>query len=388
MPEPNSEEVRAPKPPKPRISYNGITLFFIVIFLVVFVLSGLQCATLFEYSIAPSSDAMTYVVITLLATAMICSGLAAVMLSLKRVAAKIFANAVFALAGLIEVIMLFMAITSGVGAFYAACLMLLLAVPAICLAWIFNRAKGLTEELNGKMLSWDVLVSLGLVLAVIIWGSLSTILTITRVYRSPSPYSPSSCTGSRCPTIDKPVLYLYPENTMDVKVNLSYDGEVLSYPEIGNGWQVVASPDGSLINRADGREYSYLFWEGRPNYTPKYDMTTGFVVAGSATREFLQEKLAEMGLTPKEYNEFIVYWYPQMKDNPYNLIHFATDEEYGAHAQLDISPAPDKMLRVFMVFESLTQPVEVAPQSFESFVRSGFTVVEWGGSALGTVRHL
>ena len=29
-----------------------------------------------------------------------------------------------------------------------------------------------------------------------------------------------------------------------------------------------------------------------------------------------------MGLTPKEYNEFIVYWAPLLQNNPYNLISF------------------------------------------------------------------
>ena len=87
-----------------------------------------------------------------------------------------------------------------------------------------------------------------------------------------------------------------------------------------------------------------------------------------------------MGLTPKEYNEFIVYWYPLMQDNEWNLVHFANDEEYGKYARLDITPKPDSMLRVFMVFRGIDAPVAVEPQVFERFERTGFSVVEWGGS--------
>ena len=107
-----------------------------------------------------------------------------------------------------------------------------------------------------------------------------------------------------------------------------------------------------------------------------------FVVKGSEVREFLQEKLAEIGLAPKEYNEFIVYWYPKMQDNDYNLIHFATDDEYGKYAKLDIAPKPDSILRVFMVYKPLSGQMDVMPQVLPVFERSGFTVVEWGGSEL------
>jgi endoglucanase len=47
---------------------------------------------------------------------------------------------------------------------------------------------------------------------------------------------------------------------------------------------------------------------------------------------------------------------------------------------LDINPAPDSLLRVFMAYYPTDSEVEVEPQSFDAFVRKGFTVVEWGGS--------
>ena len=178
----------------------------------------------------------------------------------------------------------------------------------------------------------------------------------------------------------KPVIYLYPQEVTEVTVQLRYDGQLATtYPQYDDGWNVIAYPDGTLINRADGNEYSYLFWEGQGNND--FDFDEGFVVKGSDTADFLQETLADMGLLPKEYNEFIVYWLPKMQENPYNLISFQGDA-YADSAKLDITPAPDSILRVFMTYKPLDAPIEVPEQVFQPFERSGFTVIEWGGSII------
>ncbi len=176
----------------------------------------------------------------------------------------------------------------------------------------------------------------------------------------------------------KPVIYLYPEETTDISVKLDYDGELtVTYPDYGEGWNVTAESNGTLTNLADGKEYSYLFWEGE-GYC-EMDFSEGFVVKGEDTTAFLQEKLAAMGMTPREYNEFIVYWLPYMQDNPYNLISFQW-ENYEESAKLQITPKPDNMLRIFMAFKALETPMEIAEQKLPVLDRQGFTVVEWGGT--------
>lgn len=182
----------------------------------------------------------------------------------------------------------------------------------------------------------------------------------------------------------KPVIYLYPTQTQNVKVELDYKGKLIAdYPAYDysqKGWSVTASPDGKILNR-DGKEYSYLFWEGEPSTPISYDLSTGFIVKGEDTIKFLQDTLSKIGLTPREYNEFIVYWYPKMKDNKYNLIHFA-DKQYTDTAPLTITPTPDSILRVFMVFKPLNKEVIIKPQEIKSFNRIGFSVIEWGGTEL------
>lgn len=176
----------------------------------------------------------------------------------------------------------------------------------------------------------------------------------------------------------KPVIYLYPEEKTDVSVKIDLDGELTcTYPDYGDGWNVTAYPDGTLINKEDGLEYSYLYWEGKGE--AKWDLSRGFVVKGEDTAEFLQEKLAYLGLTRRELNEFIVYWLPLMQDNPYNLITFQTDA-YTDKALLRVSPEPDSVLRIFMVYKPLQEAVDIPEQELSTFEREGFTVVEWGGS--------
>lgn len=178
----------------------------------------------------------------------------------------------------------------------------------------------------------------------------------------------------------KPVIYLYPTKEETISIKLDYKGKLTcTYPDYKDGWKVKAKPDGTLINLADNRQYSYLYWEGVSNNN--WDMSKGFVVKGNETERFLQQKLEYMGLTPKEYNEFIVYWLPQMKDNKYNLVTFA-GASYDSLAQLKITPKPDSILRIMMVFKPLNKPVKVEKQDLKPFLRKGFTVVEWGVTEL------
>ena len=182
--------------------------------------------------------------------------------------------------------------------------------------------------------------------------------------------------------LDKPVIYLYPEKETDVHVELELTEAELSttYPKYNNGWDVTAYPDGKLMNKADGTHHRYLFWDAA-NCRTRFDFSKGFCVAGSDTESFLKEKLAYMGLTEDEMNEFIVYWLPLMEHNKYNLISFQS-EAYTDSAKLNITPTPDSMLRVFIAYVPLEESVNIEPQQLETFERKGFTVVEWGGSKI------
>ena len=176
---------------------------------------------------------------------------------------------------------------------------------------------------------------------------------------------------------EKPVIYLYPEAETDVTVRLDYAGDLTcTYPAYDGAWRVAAAPDGTLTDE-NGQTYRYLYWEGVDNI--QYDFSEGFCVPGSETAAFLEDALAQLGLTRAEANEFIIYWLPQMEQNAYNLISFQ-QETYTDAAKLTITPQPDTLLRVFMAWKPLTKAVEIAPQTLAAPERTGFTAAEWGGA--------
>ena len=177
----------------------------------------------------------------------------------------------------------------------------------------------------------------------------------------------------------KPIIYFYPEAPTKCSLKLTLDGRLTcTYPLAENGrWEnFTAYPDGTLIF-PDGKEYYALYWEGLQ--TTAWDFSSGFCVRGEDTAEFLEWALAEQGLTPREANEFIMYWLPLMQENLYNVISFQKSA-YTDNALLEIDPKPETLIRVFMAYYPSFEEVEIAPQEFESVTRCGFTVVEWGGS--------
>ena len=208
----------------------------------------------------------------------------------------------------------------------------------------------------------------------------------------PEPYEPEPYDPDPYMMEDKPVIYLYGAEDgtkAHVELKLTDADMSVTWPEADENnktysWDVSADADGT-IRDADGNEYSYLFWEARSYAEPSFDK--GFCVAGSDTADFLKNSLSAMGLSSKEYNEFITYWLPRMQGNAYNLISFSgmdVADEYNENHKLSVSdeegrPA-DSMLRVFMTWKAVEAPVDIEAQEFGGFEREGFTVVEWGGT--------
>ena len=186
--------------------------------------------------------------------------------------------------------------------------------------------------------------------------------------------------------VDKPVIYLYPEEEMNITVGLDIQGDLTcTYPvyDPNFGWNVSATPDSVITDLSTGRNYDYLFYECRCDIPDPFAQSV--CVRGEDTAAFLEQYLEAAGLNYSEINDFITYWLPRMENNPYNLIAFPT-ESYSELAELNVSPAPDSVIRVYMVFSPLDAEVDIPedqqlqlPQTPE---RTGFTLVEWGGSEI------
>ena len=175
----------------------------------------------------------------------------------------------------------------------------------------------------------------------------------------------------------KPVLYLYPPETTNVKVEFEHPEYLTTtYPKYNNAWNVVASPNGDLYDK-NHKYYYALYWdEIRYNEVDFYE---GFYVESVDAINFLEEKLSLIGLNDKERNEFIMYWLPILESNKKSLVYFETTRERELGNKLIITPTPDSLLRLSIHIKKVNNKVDIKEQKLESFQRHGFTVIEWGG---------
>ena len=179
---------------------------------------------------------------------------------------------------------------------------------------------------------------------------------------------------------DKPIIYIYPEEDMNVEVTVSNPEKfTVTYPKYENGWKVKALTDGTLIDK-NNKKYYALYWEG--NGDKDSINKDGFVVKGEDSASFLEEKLEILGLNYKERNEFIMYWLPKLESNKYNYIRFKTREEIDNNMKLNINPEPDTLIRVMMEYKGLDKKIKLKEEKLTKVERKGYTVVEWGGTEI------
>lgn len=178
----------------------------------------------------------------------------------------------------------------------------------------------------------------------------------------------------------KPVVYAYPEQTTELTVSVSPDGPLTAvYPPTEDGtWRVRAHPDGRL--EAAERTHRYLFWEaeGAP-FT--LDPELAHLVERDEAVPFLERVCSSHALTDAECGDFVTYWLPELHAHPYTLVAFP-GEAYERWAPLTVEPRPDAVIRLYIVIQGADEPVRVGSPPLPVAERRGFTVVEWGGSAL------
>ncbi len=175
----------------------------------------------------------------------------------------------------------------------------------------------------------------------------------------------------------KPVLYLYPKKTTNVKVTLDgFSTLTTTYPKYNNGWEVTAKKNGDLYDK-NGKYYYGLYWEEE---SPRLvDFSSGFYVEKDNAIDFLEEKLSYIGLNDKERNEFIMYWLPILEKNGKSLVYFELTDELENYTHLNINPKPDSLLRVTIHIKKVDHYTHIKEENLKPFKRKGFTAVEWGG---------
>lgn len=199
---------------------------------------------------------------------------------------------------------------------------------------------------------------------------------INNLKKYDTPYNPSEI------SIDKPIIYLYPTAETEISVKLlKHNNLTCSYPKYQDKWNVLAQPNGNLKDLNTNRELYSLYYESQSEIEFKIE-NDGFIVKSEDTIKFLEEKLAILGLTEREAEEFIIYWLPKLESNNYNYIRFATLDEINTNMPLEINPNPDTIIRVLMTFKGLDNPINVEEQKLSTPERKGFVAVEWGGTEI------
>jgi len=180
----------------------------------------------------------------------------------------------------------------------------------------------------------------------------------------------------------KPIIYLYPTKEEEVMVKLlAKDRITVSYPKYNTQWKVLAKKNGSLIDLSTNRNLYSLYYECKNTVQFKMEKD-GFIIKGEESATFLEEKLAVLGLTEREAEEFIIYWLPKLEANKYNYIRFATSDEINENMPFEITPNPDTIIRILMTYKGLNKPIKIEEQKLITPDRKGFVAVEWGGTEI------
>lgn len=190
-------------------------------------------------------------------------------------------------------------------------------------------------------------------------------------------------------TVEKPVIYFYSDQELTASVAVNHPEFIFTYPVCDGTWNVTVQPDGNIRSKTDGKIYPYIFWEGESeniSYQQINNQTEGNLIKSENVIPFLESSLTALGLNQKEQTDFITYWGPRMISTEYVFIQFLIDAKVDETiGDLVVTPEPEIFRRVYMLFTPLDSPAvpfEYNQQEFSSFDRSGFTVLEWGGSEL------
>lgn len=180
------------------------------------------------------------------------------------------------------------------------------------------------------------------------------------------------------PILYKPVLYLYSKEKTEVTISFERPEDLLTtYPKYSTNWQVTALPNGDLYDKK-GNYYYALFWDEKNNTNQQF--TEGFYVTKDTAIIFLETTLDKIGLSPREKNEFIMYWLPILEKNQKSVVNYTLTEERNKQNKLTIVPEPDSILRVAINIKKVSKKINIKEQKLPHFNRNGFSAVEWGGT--------
>jgi len=193
----------------------------------------------------------------------------------------------------------------------------------------------------------------------------------------------------------KPIIYLLSPQTIEASVKLSLVPQwslSVIYPVVPIKassahskeeivWRVRAHPNGELTELTTGLDVAYLFWEAltkppgpdSPPASPRIGATQDAVtevfvpndpvlnddnavlISIEKITPYLDAALKALGLHTEARTSFITYWLPSILNHTNIAFRFIPQEAYEKAAPLDISPKPDIITRIFMIFQGVDE---------------------------------
>lgn len=194
--------------------------------------------------------------------------------------------------------------------------------------------------------------------------------------------------------VEKPIVYAYNATNLDLSITLKSVGKLqFVYPAFSDStnWNMTLK-NNQFVDKK-GNSYPYLFWDSKQEdiqYLIEQDHHAAYRPYGEVVKRenvvpYLDSVLTYLGFNDTEKTDFITYWGPRLIKKEYAFIQFQTQDECNEYAQYEISPKPDHFNRLFLFFDHLDKVpwnVDFVKQDLKPFSRSGFHMLEWGGSEL------
>ena len=194
--------------------------------------------------------------------------------------------------------------------------------------------------------------------------------------------------------VKKPVIYAYGEAGTTFNIAIETEATItFTYPNLDNNWKLTIATNGMLEDK-NKQQYPYLFWEGdmkNLNFQQSESQIIGNIVERKNTIAYLEEKLEQLGFNANEKTDFIIFWAPLMEQHDKTFVQFLVDEDYNDISTMEITPQPNNIRRVYILFTDAKEMEDHfidQPLNFTGFDRNGFTILEWGGTELNNLKKL
>lgn len=177
----------------------------------------------------------------------------------------------------------------------------------------------------------------------------------------------------------EPIVYVYGDEASTLSITIDEKVQLLqTIPRYHGGWNVSPNDNGTLKDLSTFKNHESIFWEGISDHLPP--LKKGFVVAQHELPGFFDDHLSALGLNAKEIEDFKLAWLKELRESAYYFIGFYEQSVIDRYAPLRFNPQPETIIRVLMDYRPLKAPVPVENPVLRSVpVRTGLTVVEWGG---------